>query len=104
MCSVFERKVVLSWQIWLSVQSPYKLIKLGIFQMSITLSKIWFGTQFKAHIVANRAARHFRLKTLEKEQKKEKVVQSILRGTVHLWELRQYLLFDITFSKIIPDN
>ena len=51
--------------------------------MSITSSKMSFGTQFKAHIVANRAARHLLLITLEKEPKKEeKVVQSILRGTV----------------------
>ena len=41
---------------------------------------VW--AQFKAHIVVDRAARHLRLKTLEKEQKKEKVVQGILRGTV----------------------
>ena len=40
--------------------------------MSITSSKISFGTRFKAHIVANRAARHLRLKTLEKEQKKSR--------------------------------
>ena len=82
MGSVFDRNVVLSWQIWLLVQTPYKLIKQEIFQMSITSSKSSFGTQFKAHIVANRAARHLRLKTLDKEQKKEKVVQGILRGTV----------------------
>ena len=50
--------------------------------MSVTSSKISFGTQFKAHIVANRAACHLRLKTLEKEQKKEKVVQIILHRTV----------------------
>ena len=74
--SVFNRKVVLSWQIWLQVESPYRVIKLKIFQMSITSSKISFGTQFEAHIVANREARHLRLKTLEKEQKKKKVVQS----------------------------
>ena len=55
--------------------------------MSITSSKISFGTQFKAHIVANRAARHLCLKTLEKKQKQEKVVQSILRGTVSGSEL-----------------
>ena len=82
--SVFNRKVVLSWQIWLLVQSPYKLIKLKIFQMSITSSKISFGTQFKAHIVANRAARHLRLKTLEKEQNKPKKSQGVLPGTVEL--------------------
>ena len=70
--SVFNRKVVLSWQIWLLVQSPYKLIKLKIFQMSITSSKISFGTQFKAHIVANRAAHHLRLKTLEKKEEKSR--------------------------------
>ena len=69
--SVFNRKVVLSWQIWLLVQSPYKVIKLKIFQMSITSSKISFGTQFKAHIVGNREARHLRLKKLEKEQNKK---------------------------------
>ena len=50
--------------------------------MSITSSKISFGTQFKAHIGANRAARHLRLKKLGNKQKKEKVVQSILTSTV----------------------
>jgi hypothetical protein len=50
--------------------------------MSITSSKISFGTQFKAHIVANRAARHLRLKKLEKRQKKEKDVQGILTSTI----------------------
>ena len=83
--SVFNRKVVLSWQIWLLLLSQYKLIKLEIFQMSITSSKISFGTQCKAHIVANRAARHLRLKMLEKEQNKEKVVQGIVHGTVCLF-------------------
>ena len=82
--SVFDRKVVLSWQIWLLVKSPYKLIKLGIFQMSITSSKISFGTQFKAHIGANHAARHLRLKKLGNKQKKEKVVQRALTSTVLL--------------------
>ena len=82
MGSVFDRKVVLSWQIWLLVKSPYKLIKLGIFQMSITSSKISFGTQFKAHIGANHAARHLRLKKLGNKQKKEKVVQGALTSTV----------------------
>ena len=72
---------VLSWQIWLLVKSPYKLIKLGNFQMSITSSKISFGTQFKAHIGANHAARHLRLKKLGNKQKTEKVVQSILTGS-----------------------
>jgi hypothetical protein len=52
--------------------------------MSITSSKISFGTQFKAHIVANRAARHLRQEKLEKEQKKEKDVQGILTGIVTL--------------------
>ena len=80
--SVFEQTVVLSWQIWLLAQSPYKLIKLGIFQMSITSSKISFGTQFKAHIGANHAARHLRLKKLGNKQKKEKVVQGALTSTV----------------------
>jgi hypothetical protein len=65
--SVFDRTLLLSWQIWLLGQSPYKLIKLEIFQMSITSSKISFGTQFKAHIVENRATRPLRLKQLEKE-------------------------------------
>jgi hypothetical protein len=65
--SFFNRNVVLSWQIWFLVQSPYKL---EIFQMSITSSKISFGTQFKAHIAANRAARHLRLKKLLKDQNK----------------------------------
>ena len=46
--------------------------------MSITSSKISFGTQFKAHIGANHAARHLRLKKLGNKQKKEKVVQSVL--------------------------
>ena len=50
--------------------------------MSITSSKISFGTQFKAHIGANHAACHLRLKKLGNKQKKEKVVQSISRGTV----------------------
>jgi hypothetical protein len=50
--------------------------------MSITSSKISFGTQFKAHIKENRAALHLRLKKLEKEQKKEKDVQGILTSTV----------------------
>ena len=72
MGSVFDRKVVLTWQIWLLVKSPYKLIKLGNFQMSITSSKISFGTQFKAHIGANHAARHLHLKKFEKEQNKKK--------------------------------
>ena len=80
MGSVFDRKVVLSWQIWLLVQSPYKL---EIFQMSITSSKISFGTQFKAHIGANHAARHLRLKKLGNKQKKEKVVQGALTSTVY---------------------
>ena len=61
--SVFDRTVVLSWQIWLLVKPPYKLIKLESIHISITSSKIWFGTQFKAHIVANRAVRHLRLNT-----------------------------------------
>ena len=51
--------------------------------MSITSSKISFGTQFKAHIGANHAARHLRLKKLGNKQKKEKVVQSALPGTVY---------------------
>jgi hypothetical protein len=50
--------------------------------MSITSSKILFGTQFKAYIVANRAARHLRLKKLEKEQKQENDVHGILTSTV----------------------
>jgi hypothetical protein len=50
--------------------------------MSITSSKISFGTQFKAHIAANRAARHLRLKKLLKSQNKIKVVQGIVRSTV----------------------
>ena len=61
----FNRNVILSWQIWLLVQSLYKL---DVFQISITSSKKSFGTQFKAHIVACRAARHLRLKTLLKDQ------------------------------------
>jgi hypothetical protein len=64
------------------MKSPYKLIKLGIFKMSITSSKISFGTQFKAHIGANHAARHLHLKKLGNKQKKEKVVRSILTSTV----------------------
>ena len=44
---------------------------------------VWDPTlQFKAHIVANRAARHLRLKTLEKEQNKTKKSQGVLPGTV----------------------
>jgi hypothetical protein len=58
--------------------------------MSITSSKISFGTQFKAHIVANRAARHLRLKKLLKSQNKIKVVQGIVRSTVHLLEVQLY--------------
>ena len=50
--------------------------------MSIPSSKNSFGTQFKAHIVANRAARHLRLKALEKEQNKTKKSQGVLPGTV----------------------
>ena len=50
--------------------------------MSITSSKISFGTQFKAHIGANHAARHLRLKKLGNKQKKEKVVQGALTSTV----------------------
>ena len=50
--------------------------------MSITSSKISVGTQFKAHIGANHAARHLRLKKLGNKQKKRKVVQSVLPGTV----------------------
>ena len=52
--------------------------------MSITSSKISFGTQFKAHIGANHAARHLRLKKLGNKQKKEKVVQGALTSTVNL--------------------
>ena len=52
--------------------------------MSITSSKISFGTQFKAHIGANRAARHLRLKKLGNKQKK-KVVQSIMTSTVRMY-------------------
>ena len=83
----------MTWQIWLLVKSPYKLIKLGNFQMSITSSKISFGTQFKAHIGANHAARHLHLKKFEKEQNKKKsrrvccVVQYIPRG-VGAFDLR----------------
>ena len=97
MGSVFDRKVVLSWQIWLLVKSPYKLIKLGIFQMSITSSKISFGTQFKAHIGANHAARHLRLKKLGNKQKKEKVVQSALPGTVSV--LTKNSKFEESYSR-----
>ena len=50
--------------------------------MSITSSKISFGTQFKAHIGANHAARHLHLKKLGNKQKNEKVVQSILTSAV----------------------
>ena len=61
----------------------FKLTKLEILQISITSSKNLFGTQPKAHIVANRAARHLHLKKLEKEQKKkEKVVRGIFTSTV----------------------
>ena len=57
----------------------------GDFQICITSSKISFETQFKAQIVlvANRAARHLRLKMLEKEQKKGKSRSGYL-GIVHL--------------------
>ena len=50
--------------------------------MSITSSKNSFGTQFKAHIVANCAARHLRLKKFGNNKKLEKVVHGALRGTV----------------------
>ena len=46
--------------------------------MSITSSKISFGTQFKAHIVANRAARHLRLKNYGNNKNYKKVVQGML--------------------------
>ena len=59
--------------------------------MSITSSKISFGTQFKAHIGANHAARHLRLKKLGNKQKKEKVVQSVLPGTVHISKYQIYI-------------
>ena len=65
--------------------------------MSITSSKISFGTQFKAHIVANRAARHLRLKTLEKEQKKEKVVQGI-----EVLNVKVYVFILLLFASL-PD-
>ena len=67
--------------------------------MSITSSKNSFGTQFKAHIVANRAARHLRLKTLEKEQKKEKVVQSIMTSTVFLVAAKSRMLELLAFDE-----
>jgi hypothetical protein len=50
--------------------------------MSITSSKISFGTQLKAHIVANRAGRHLRPKSSEITKKLKKVVQSALTSTV----------------------
>ena len=80
---VFNRNVVLSWRIWFLVQPPYKLIKLEIFQMSTTSSKISFGSQFKAHIVANRAARHLRLKKFGNNKNLKKVVQGIVTSTVY---------------------
>ena len=40
--------------------------------MAIPQSKISFGTQFKAHIGANHAARHLHLKKFEKDQNKKK--------------------------------
>ena len=76
---VFNQNVVLSWHIWLSPQSPYKL---EIFEMSITLSKISFGTQFKAHIAAIRAARHVRLKKFGNNKNLKKVVQGIVTTVV----------------------
>jgi hypothetical protein len=81
--------MVLSWQIWFLVQSPYEL---EIFQISITSSKISFGTQFKAHIVANRAALHLRLKKLLKDQNKTKVVQGIVRSTLYSINIRKSIL------------
>ena len=81
--------------------SPYKLIKLGNFQMSITSSKISFGTQFKAHIGANHAARHLRLQKLGNKQKKEKAVQSI---RVFHWPSREsgskYLVLQCTHDYV----
>ena len=50
--------------------------------MSITSSKNSFGTQFKSHIVANRAARHLRLKKFETNKKLKKIVQGIVTSTV----------------------
>jgi hypothetical protein len=89
---VFDRRIIawiiVSWQIWLLVQSPYKLIKLENFQIFITSSKISFGTPFKAHIVmhivANRVARYLHLKQFGNNKNQEKVVQSVLRGTVYV--------------------
>jgi hypothetical protein len=71
MGSFLNRNMVVSWQIWFLSQSQYKL---EIFQMSITSSEISFGTQFKEHILANRAAHHLRLKKFEnnKNQKKSR--------------------------------
>jgi hypothetical protein len=77
--------MVLPWEIWMlsTITIQTKLIKLEIFQMSVTSSKILFGTKFKAHstIVENRAARHLRLKkfgnnkNLKKKKKKREEVQ-----------------------------
>ena len=65
--------------------------------MSITSSKISFGTQFKAHIGANHAARHLRLKKLGNKQKKEKVVQGALPGTVSV--LTKNSKFEESYSR-----
>ena len=68
--------------------------------MSITSSKTSFGTQFKAHIVANRVARHLRLKKFGNKQKKEKVVQSILTSTVSSEKHIGFSYKNIFFQKI----
>jgi hypothetical protein len=49
--------------------------------MSITSSKNSFGAQLKAHIVANRAARHLRFKKFGNNKTLKKVVQSVLTDT-----------------------
>jgi hypothetical protein len=46
--------------------------------MSKTSSKNSFGTQFKAHIAANRAAHHLRLKKFGNNKNLKKIVQGIL--------------------------
>jgi hypothetical protein len=50
--------------------------------MSITSSKISFGTQFKAHIVANRAARHLRLKNFGNNKNLKKSRSELLYCTL----------------------
>ena len=60
--------------------------------MSITSSKISFGTQFKAHIVSNRAARHLRLKKFGNNKNLKKVVQGIVTNFSTNFSTDEYYL------------